>query len=498
MRDRIPVMNSIFKCVGFTAMYIMTAFCINITVNQDVISTWNLDKTIDLLEMILHCLVMVAIFYFIFLFGKIELKHNFPSKFFIFPIVFGIILCLFFFFYNRIRFFIHLDNFESNSIISAYMTMVYPLFIYLIYTNSERIPIKRTMQIIVVALIIITTWQSLINKTESLVLMVIMNLAPITFCFSKDYRKIADKIERSYYKKKFKWLCFGYVLITAFMSSAKKYFFGVENKEHYPNDGLLIIDRLTVAPVKEVEGPHFIQLSFCAEVMMYIVIGGVFIGLVCHSVRHLYLKKYGIMSLSAALYFIVKIFIGLCYGLIDSSLLYGLYPFQYYDIAIDTIISAVVLYFAVIENTKIDMKLEMLELCSPMNYFRSVGGEVGDSLEELLPFEYRFQLFDPLDFCIDYGDDFRIRFPHVRCDMRYLPERRFDLKKLYSMVYEGKEYILFKMYDFYGTRKLLILSESVPPKNGIATYSMEMDYIIVSNILSEYRNKLINEISIKA
>ena len=85
MRDRIPVMNSIFKCVGFTVMYIMTAFCINISVNQDIISTWNLDKTIDLLEMILHCLVMVAIFYFIFLFGKIELKYNFPSKFFIFP-----------------------------------------------------------------------------------------------------------------------------------------------------------------------------------------------------------------------------------------------------------------------------------------------------------------------------------------------------------------------------------------------------------------------------
>ncbi len=498
MRDRIPVMNSIFRCVYFIFLFLLTALCLIMLVNQDIVPSWDLDKTAELLEMVWHCLVMIAVFYVIWKLEKLEKLewiHKITGGAYMVPVVFGIILCLFFVFYGRLRYVFRWDAFKSNSILSAYMTMVYPLFIYLIYANIERINRKRLVQIIVAALIIISTLQSLINSTESPVLMMLMNIAPIAYCFVRDYRGIVDKKDRSAYKKKAKWLCLGYVLITALMS-AVYYLSRIEHKDHFPNDGLLMADRLTIEPVKEVQGPRFIKLSYGAEMIMYIMIALLFIGLVCYSVRHLYMKKYGIINLSAALYFVVKMVLGFCFGFIDSSLLYGLYPFQYYDIAIDIVISVMLLYFTVIENTKIDMKMEMLNLCSPMKYFRSVGGEVGDSVEELLPFQYRFQLNDPLDYCFGYSEDVEIRFPHVRNDMRYIQERRFDLKKVYSMVYEGKEYILFKMYDIYGIRKLLVLSEAFPPKNGIATYSMEMDYIIVSNILSDYRNKLLKELSI--
>jgi hypothetical protein len=420
MIKKIPVLNSRFRVIGYTIIIMLFSLCLAVCFNMNIIDDSKYDNSIFI-----------------------------PS---------GYIF--------------HGSSIVTNSIFSAFITLIFPILIYALYMyRNNGIYNKYIARTILAGLILITTVYARIMPTLSFILTVFMIIVPIIYCDYMGYKSLNDPKVKNRYIKNSKRIFVGYFVTEILIYVLFHILIGI-NPENSNSYGEIIEgSRIEILSAEADGSSRFIHLSQEAEIIMYAMLAIIFILLVYCSIRNLAYKKYGIINLAIAAYFIIKTVIAAIYSITNLSAFYCLFPFQYNDFVVDIFLFGILLYFAIYKNSIIDTNRDWISLCDSEKYFKGIEREYG-RYSGRLPY---------------------IASRDVEAERIYSEGDKYSLKKSLTKTIDGKEYILFKVYDFYGYKTYLILTKETLPGEGLCAYAVVRDALIVSSMLREYRSKIDEE-----
>ena len=312
-------------------LFLLYGMCIFCIANSKIIDTLNGKDVVFIAKEYLIGLIVMVLMVLLWRIGfSVYIESLNDTHYFISSLM-GVLCGMFWILFDSMRKLFSLNYFKINFIFSLYMTIIYPLIIMLLFKSRGFVGKRKLYSGLVILFMIITsTIRSLEYPEVSFLLVCFMNIAPLVLymvLIISDRTKSMQNIILICVVH-----CFFEVLIRMVYNVIKQ----EDGFEEISSAHIWDAGHALITDIPDERIIRFIRLPLWGDILLHVIIVSMFLAYIIMSVRKSLHKSHGIIVISIASYFVIKMIFGIYYMLFGTSFAYTLIPFQYYDVVIDS------------------------------------------------------------------------------------------------------------------------------------------------------------------